>query len=356
MGDGIREEQTAAAGRSPARGRRVVVSGMRPTGRLHLGHLLGTLRNWVALQETHDCHFFVADWHVLTTDYEKPKDVASFIDEMVLDWLAAGIDPERSVIFRQSAILEHAELALLLGMITPVPWLERNPTYKEQREQLVDRDLSTYGFLGYPVLQAADILAYKADAVPVGVDQAPHLELTREIARRFNHLYGPVFPEPQAIFSPSPKVPGVDGRKMSKSYGNAIFLDEDPASIEARLTRMATDPRRVRRTDPGDPEDCPAFNLHRVYCTPEEIAYVTEGCRTAGIGCVDCKRVMIKHVIADLAPLRERRRELAERPGLAREVLAAGTARARRVAERTMADVRAAIGIGGPPEPSGRSS
>jgi tryptophanyl-tRNA synthetase len=342
-------ETAVTSGTERAGGRRpVIVSGMRPTGRLHLGHLLGTLRNWVELQKTHDCYFFVADWHVLTTDYEKPKDVASFIDEMVLDWLAAGIDPERSVIFRQSAILEHAELALLFGMITPVPWLERNPTYKEQREQLVDRDLSTFGFLGYPVLQAADILLYKADGVPVGVDQAPHLELSREIARRFNHLYGPVFPEPQAIFSPVPKVPGTDGRKMSKSYGNAIFLDEDPASIEARLKRMATDPRRVRRTDPGDPADCPAFQLHQVYCTPEELAYVSEGCRTAGIGCVDCKSVMIKHVVADLAPLRQRRQELAQRPGLVREVIADGVERARRVAEATMEEVRAAVGIGGP--------
>src|SRR5262245_16730511 len=242
---------------------------------------------------------------------------------MVLDWLAVGLAPARCTIFQQSAVKEHAELFLILSMVTPVPWLERNPTYKEQREQLVDRDLSTFGFLGYPVLQAADILLYKAHSVPVGVDQAPHVELTREIARRFNHLYGTVFPEPQAIFSPVSKVPGTDGRKMSKSYNNAVFLDEEPASIEARLGRMATDPRRVRRTDPGDPKDCPAFLLHEVYCTPDEIAYVTEGCRTAGIGCLDCKKVMIKHVIADLAPLRERRRELAERRGYVREVMEA---------------------------------
>ncbi len=328
--------------------RPVVVSGMRPTGKLHLGHLLGTLRSWVALQETHACHFFVADWHVLTTDYEKPREIRRFIEEMVLDWLAAGIDPERTVVFRQSAILEHAELAILLGMITPVPWLERNPTYKEQREQLADRDLSNFGFLGYPVLQAADILIYKAAAVPVGVDQAPHLELSREIARRFNFLYGQVFPEPQAIFSSVPKVPGTDGRKMSKSYNNAIHLDDDPASIETRLGRMATDPRRVRRTDPGDPKDCPAFQLHQVYCTPQEIEQVTQGCTTAGIGCLDCKRIMIKHVIADLAPLREKRAALAARPGFVRDVLEEGTARARRIAESTMVEVRQAIGVGGP--------
>ena len=327
--------------------RRVVVSGMRPTGKLHLGHLLGTLRNWVSLQTQYDCHFFVADWHVLTTDYEKPSKIPGFVDEMVLDWLAAGLDPERCVIFRQSALLEHAELALLFGMFTPVPWLERNPTYKEQREQLADRDLSTYGFLGYPVLQAADILLYKADLVPVGVDQVPHVELTREIARRFNHLYGEVLPEPQALLSPTPRVPGTDGRKMSKSYGNAIYLDEEPDSIEKRLGKMATDPARVRRTDPGDPEICPAFNLHKVYCTPEEIDTVTVGCKTAGIGCLDCKKIMIKHVLADLAPHRERRAAIAARPGYARDVLEAGTARARIVAQRTMAEVRDAMGLAG---------
>jgi len=327
--------------------KKIVVSGMRPTGKLHLGHLLGTLRNWVALQDQYDCHFFVADWHVLTTDYEKPGKVPGFVDEMVLDWMAAGLDPERCVIFRQSDLLEHAELALLFGMITPVPWLERNPTYKEQREQLSDRDLSTYGFLGYPVLQAADILLYRADLVPVGVDQVPHVELTREIARRFNHLYGDVLPEPQALLSPTPKVPGTDGRKMSKSYGNAIWLDEDPDSVRTRLGRMATDPARVRRTDPGDPALCPAFNLHKVYCTPEEIEHVTAGCRTAGIGCLDCKKVMIEHVVADLAPHRERRAELAARKGYVRDVLAAGTARAREIARGTMTDVRNAMGLAG---------
>ncbi|MBY0274185.1 tryptophan--tRNA ligase [Candidatus Binatia bacterium] len=320
---------------------------MRPTGKLHLGHLLGTLRNWVALQDQYDCHFFVADWHVLTTDYEKPGKVPGFVDEMVLDWLAAGLDPERCVIFRQSELLEHAELALLFGMITPVPWLERNPTYKEQKEQLSDRDLSTYGFLGYPVLQAADILLYKADLVPVGVDQVPHVELTREIARRFNHLYGDVLPEPQALLSPTPKVPGTDGRKMSKSYGNAIWLDEEPESIQTRLGKMATDPARVRRTDPGDPELCPAFNLHKVYCTPEEIETVTAGCKSAGIGCLDCKKIMIKHVVADLAPHRERRAALAARTGYVRDVLAAGTERARAIARRTMVDVRDAMGLAG---------
>jgi tryptophanyl-tRNA synthetase len=335
--------QTAAPIPTPG----VVVSGMRPTGKLHIGHLLGTLRNWVSLQEKHRCHFFVADWHVVTTDYEHPSEIARYSAEMVLDWLAAGIDPERSLIFQQSAILEHAELFLLLGMICPVPWLERNPTYKEQREQLSDRDLSTYGFLGYPVLQAADVLMYKANLVPVGVDQVPHIELGRELARRFNHLYGDVFPEPQALLSEAAKVPGLDGRKMSKSYNNAVYLDEEPAEIRAKLRRMMTDPRRARRRDPGDPKDCPAFNLHRIYCTPDEIAHVTQGCTTAGIGCLECKDIMIEHVLADLGAHQERRRALAERPGYVREVLAAGNERARRVAAATMSEVRAAVGVGG---------
>ncbi|MDG2303820.1 MAG: tryptophan--tRNA ligase [Candidatus Binatia bacterium] len=323
----------------------IVVSGMRPTGKLHLGHLLGTLRNWESLQDRFECYFFVADWHVLTTDYEKPEHISDFSIEMVTDWLAAGIDPERCVIFRQSAIHEHAELALLFGMFTPVSWLERNPTYKEQRSQMEGRDLSTFGFLGYPVLQAADILLYKGSRVPVGEDQVPHVELTRDIARRFNNYYGAILPEPEALLSPSPRVPGTDGRKMSKSYGNAISLDEDPASIEKRLGRMTTDPRRARLTDPGDPKDCPAFQLHQIYCTPEEIKTVTEGCKTAGIGCLDCKKVMIKHVLAELEPFRERRAEFAAKPERVREIVAAGTEKAKRVAQETMREVRAAVGI-----------
>ena len=331
---------------SEAARNKIVVSGMRPTGRLHLGHLLGTLRNWVALQEDFDCHFFVADWHVLTTDYERPADVDEFVHEMVLDWLAAGIDPERSIVFRQSDVVEHAELALLLGMLTPVPWLERNPTYKDQKNQLEGRDLSTYGFLGYPVLQAADILMYKAGVVPVGIDQVPHVELTRDIARRFNHLYGDVLPEPEPKLSPTPKVPGLDGRKMSKSYGNAIQLDEDPESIETRLGRMVTDPARARLKDPGNPAECPAFHLHQVYCSEEEIERVSEGCRTAGIGCLDCKKVMIPHLLEDLAPHRERRAELAARKGYVAEVLATGADRARAAARATMDEVRGAMQLG----------
>jgi len=324
-----------------------IVSGMRPTGRLHLGHLLGTLRNWRALQERAECFFFVADWHALTTDYDRSEGVGANILEMVIDWVAAGIDPERATIFVQSAVPEHAELHLLLSMITPVGWLERVPTYKEMQQQLEDRDLSTYGFLGYPVLQAADILMYDASAVPVGADQVPHVELTREIARRFNHLFGETFVEPQAVLTETPRVPGLDGRKMSKSYGNAVFLADDAAEVKAKLSRMMTDPRRARRRDPGDPSDCPAYNLHRVYCTPEELAFTAHGCRTAEIGCLECKEIMIARAEEELAPLRARRAALAARPDDVRAMLARGTARARAVAAETMARVRARVGVGG---------
>ncbi|HLK10414.1 MAG TPA: tryptophan--tRNA ligase [Candidatus Binatia bacterium] len=322
----------------------VVVSGSRPTGRLHLGHYHGALKNWLRLQETSRCLFFVADWHALTTDWADPGEIGESSIAMVLDWLAVGIDPARCTIFRQSAVPEHAELFLLLGMLTPVPWLERNPTYKEQREELREKDLSTFGFLGYPVLQAADILMYKATAVPVGVDQAPHVELTREIARRFNATYRPVFPEPRTLLTDAPKILGTDGRKMSKSYGNGVYLDDPPEEIERKLARMVTDPRRARRTDPGEPNDCPAYtSLHRIYCTPEELRFVEQGCRTASIGCLECKRIMIAHVQADLAPVRARRARL--RPADAQAALAAGDARARTQAAATMAEVRAAMGL-----------
>ena len=321
----------------------VVVSGARPTGRQHLGNYHGALKNWVRLQVEARCFFFVADWHALTTDYAAPADIDSNTIEMVLDWLAVGLDPERCTIFRQSAVKEHAELFLLLGMLTPVPWLERNPTYKEQREQLVERDLSTYGFLGYPVLQAADVLLYKAAAVPVGIDQAPHIELTREIARRFNGFYCPIFPEPQTLLTDSPRIVGTDGRKMSKSYDNAVFLSEPAEDVDRKLSRMITDPRRARRTDPGEPGDCPAYlSFHRLYCTPEELRWQEEGCRTASIGCLECKRVMIARVQADLEPIRARRAAL--RPADARDVLEAGNAGARAVAQQTMAEVRDAMG------------
>ena len=334
--------------------RRRIVSGCRPTGRLHLGHLRGALVNWLRLQDEAECLFFVADWHALTTGWQDTSGVRSSTRDMVLDWLAAGLDPERVVLFVQSAVKEHAELHLLLSMIVPTPWLLRNPTIKEQARELGllsggDDDTAmsqlNYGMLGYPVLQSADILVYRATGVPVGIDQVPHLEMTREVARRFNHLYGRVLTEPEALLTESPKIPGTDGRKMSKSYNNAVFLSEPPADIARKLERMATDPRRVRRTDPGDPADCPAFNLHRIYCTPDEIATVTEGCKTAGIGCLDCKRIMIKHVLAEIEPICARRAELEGRPHTVDEVLAAGNARAQRAAAETMGHVREAMKI-----------
>jgi tryptophanyl-tRNA synthetase len=331
-----------------------LLSGFRPTGRLHLGHLHGTLKNWVRLQETYRSFFFVADWHALTTSFDETGGIAQSTRDMVADWLAVGLDPERSVIFRQSAMLEHAELFLIFAMITPTPWLLRNPTVKEQARELglVESDDESemtkinFGHLGYPVLQAADILMYKANKVPVGADQVPHVEFTRELARRFNHLYRPVFPEPDALLSEAPKIAGLDGRKMSKSYNNAVFLSEPLADVEAKLGKMMTDPRRVRRTDPGDPKDCPAYqSLHKIYCTPEELAYVDKGCKSASIGCLECKKIMIRHVVEDLKPIQERRCEIDARPSLVDDVLADGNRRAHAVASETMRDVRAAIGL-----------
>jgi len=323
----------------------IIVSGMRPTGKLHLGHYHGALTNWLRLQERYQCYFFVADWHALTTDYATPQGIRQNTLEMVIDWLSVGLDPAQSVIFRQSSVIEHAELHLLYSMITPVSWLERNPTYKEQMREIVGKDLSNYGFLGYPVLQAADITIYKANKVPVGVDQAPHVELTREIVRRFNQLYRPIFPEPEVLLTEAQKVPGLDGRKMSKSYGNAVFLSDAPQEIDAKISRMMTDPARVKRTDPGEPEKCPAFQLHKIYCTSQEIEYVTQGCRTAGIGCLDCKKIMIKHVIEELAPIRERRAPYEKNPEAVEDILAAGNQTAQRKAAETMAEVRESVGL-----------
>jgi tryptophanyl-tRNA synthetase len=323
----------------------IIVSGMRPTGRLHLGHFHGALENWLRLQQEYQCYFFVADWHALTTDYATPQGIQQNTLEMVMDWLSIGLDPARAVIFRQSQVKEHAELHLIYSMITPVPWLERNPTYKEQIKELTGKDLSTYGFLGYPVLQAADITIYKANKVPVGVDQAPHVELTREIVRRFNQLYQPIFPEPEVLLTEAQKVPGLDGRKMSKSYGNAVFLSDTPQEIDQKLSRMMTDPARVRRSDPGEPEKCPAFQLHKIYCTPEEIEQVSVGCRTAGIGCLECKKVMIKHVIDDLAPFREKRAHYEKKPAEVEKILAEGTAVAQQAAAATMTEVRGTLGL-----------
>lgn len=316
---------------------------MQPSGRMHLGNLLGALENWRRLQDTHDAYYLVADWHALATNYAETGEIRSNCREMLLDWLSAGLDPTRCTIFLQSHVPEHAVLYLLFSMITPVPWLERNPTYKEQQQALAERDLTTYGFLGYPVLQAADILLYKARVVPVGVDQLPHIELTRELARRFNHLYREVFPVPEPLLTTSPKVIGTDGRKMSKSYRNALYLTEPPEAIRQKVLTMVTDPARKRREDPGDPEVCPVYSLHKIYTASEPVASIDRDCRTAAIGCVDCKGVLLDGLEAALGPMRERRADLTRQPGLVEDVLSDGARRARAVAQQTLAEAREAM-------------
>jgi tryptophanyl-tRNA synthetase len=393
-----------------------VLSGMRPTGALHLGHYHGALKNWVRLQAEHECFFFVADWHALTTHYDSPEVIGHNVWEMVIDWLAAGIDPARAVLFIQSRLPEHAELHLALSMCTPLGWLERVPTYKDQQEKLADRDLTTYGFLGYPLLQAADILMYRAQWVPVGEDQVPHVELTREVARRFNHLFGReagfeakaaaavkklggkrgkafedyrvrfqqegdtaalegaraliagtqslseddrarllgwleggrrrILVEPQALLTETSKVPGLDGAKMSKSYGNAVAMREDPASVTRKLRQMPTDPARVRRNDPGEPERCPVWQLHQVYSNAAVKDWVQQGCRSAGIGCLDCKQPVIDAIIAEQQVFIERAQPYVEDPRRVRDIMDAGCERARAVARETMHDVRGAMGLG----------
>ncbi|MFM7066269.1 MAG: tryptophan--tRNA ligase [Gammaproteobacteria bacterium] len=399
---------------SPASSQRRVLSGMRPTGQLHLGNYHGALRNWVDLQHRYDCYFFVADWHALTTGYEDTSKLEEYVWEMVIDWLGAGLDPERCTLFLQSRVPEHAELHLLLSMVTPLGWLERVPTYKDQQEQLREKDLATYGFLGYPLLQSADILLYRPQYVPVGEDQVAHVEITREVARRFNHLFGrgasfdalaaaaleragsegqerlkkwrkawqqkgdeesrrraqgwlegsalaatdreilagwldgsgrAILPEPEVLLTATPKVPGLDGRKMSKSYGNTIGLREDTDSVARKLRTMQTDPARVRRTDAGDPDKCPVFDLHRVYSSGETCARVATGCRTAAIGCLDCKQPLIDAVVVDISAIRNRSRQFAEDPARVREVIEAGCQRARDVAGKTMDEVRGAMGL-----------
>ena len=392
-----------------------VLSGMRPTGRLHLGHYHGVLKNWVKLQYEYDCYFFVADWHALTTHYEDPQIIGASVMDMVIDWLAAGVNPANAKIFVQSEVPEHAELHLLLSMVTPLGWLERVPSYKDQQERLRERDLATYGFLGYPLLQSADILIYKAGSVPVGEDQVAHVELTREVARRFNHLYGRepdfeakvdvaikkmgkknakmykklrkayqekgdqeslgvaralldgqgnlamgdrerlwgylegggriILPEPEALLTPASKMPGLDGQKMSKSYGNTIALRDDPRDIEQKLKTMPTDPARARLKDPGNPDKCPVFQLHEVYSDENRKQWVREGCTSAGIGCLDCKQPIIDSVLGELAPIRERAREFEEDPQLVRNILLEGGEAARSVAEETMDEVRSVIGL-----------
>jgi tryptophanyl-tRNA synthetase len=320
-----------------------ILSGMRPTGPLHLGNYHGALANWVRMQDEYDCFFFVADWHALTSDYEKPDFIHGYTTEILLDWLSAGLNPEKSTLFIQSRIKEHAELFLILSMITPVPWLERNPTYKDQIDQLSNKDLSTFGFLGYPVLQAADIIMYKPYGVPVGVDQAPHVEITREIARRFNYLYGPVFPEPRVILTETPKLLGTDRRKMSKSYGNAIFLSDSPEAVASKVAAMVTDPQRMRRIDPGNPDVCNVYDFHKLYSPVEVVEDVNRRCRMADIGCVECKKRMAGYLNAFLDPIRDRRRFYVERPGLVEEIIAAGSDTSRQTASRTMEDVRTAV-------------
>ena len=361
-----------------------VLSGMRSTGKLHLGNYVGALENWVRMQDEYDCFFFIADWHALTTDYADTSRLKENSVEVLLDWLAAGLDPAKCVMFIQSHVPEHAELHLLLSMITPLGWLERVPTYKEQRENIKEKDLGTYGFLGYPVLQSADILIYKADIVPVGEDQVAHVELTREIARKFNGLYAPpfvirtqgtqvvssdgrgvllrsgveldpkadyviqrppVFPEPAAMLTPAPRLPGTDGRKMSKSYGNAVMLTDPEPVVRQKLKTMVTDPRRIKRTDRGDPDVCPVGDLHKIFSSKETMAKVYEGCRSAGIGCIECKGWVADALIKILNPMQERRKKYEDNPRLAWDILEAGSARARDVAGATMEEVRSSMGL-----------
>lgn len=392
-----------------------VLSGMRPTGALHLGHYHGVLKNWIRLQHEYDCFFFVADWHALTTEYENTRGIVDNTWDMVIDWLAAGVNPGSAKLFIQSRIPEHAELHLLLSMITPLGWLERVPSYKDQQDSLKEKDLATYGFLGYPLLQSADILIYKAGLVPVGEDQVAHVEMAREVARRFNHLYGRepefeekaeaaiqkmgkknarlyrdlrkryqergehealavgrellksqqnitladrerlygyleggariILPEPEALLTPASKMPGLDGRKMSKSYNNTISLREDPESVERKIRTMPTDPARVRRTDPGDPDKCPVYELHKVYSDDETKAWAREGCTSAGIGCLDCKRPVIEAVQKELTPIRERAQEFINDPKQVRGIIAEGTEAARDMARETLEEVRQAMGL-----------
>ncbi len=323
--------------------RKIVLSGLRPTGRVHLGNYWGAVKNWVDLQNGYRCHYFVADLHALTTDYADTSAVREATLEAVTDWLSVGLDPEKSVIFVQSRVPQTSELALVFGMVTPLGWLERVPTYKEQLEQLRERELGTFGFLGYPVLMTADIALYLAHYVPVGKDQESHLEICREIVRRFNSLYGDVFPEPQALFTATPKVPGLDGRKMSKSYGNTIALSDSAEEVARKVMSMVTDPKRARRSDPGDPDTCNLFPFHKLYSPPDEVAVVDRECRTAARGCVDCKKHLIRNMNATLEPIRARRAGIVARPGYVRQVLEEGSERARAIASETMEKVTEAM-------------
>jgi len=326
-------------------GKKRILSGMRPTGPLHLGNLHGALLNWIRMQDEYDCFYFIADWHALTSDYENTSMISEYTREMIIDWLSAGLSPDKSTMFIQSHVKEHAELFLILSMITPVPWLERNPTYKDQIVQLSNKDLSTFGFLGYPVLQAADIIMYKPSGVPVGIDQVPHVEITREIARRFNFLYGEVFPEPEAILTKTPKILGIDRRKMSKSYNNAIFLSDKPDVISSKVSVMVTDPQRARKNDPGDPDVCNVFEFHRIYSDEATCTDINQKCRKAEIGCVECKKIMAKNLSKALEPIREKREYYEARPKMVDDIIADGIKRAGKVAAKTMEEVRASVKI-----------
>ncbi len=323
----------------------IVLSGMQSSGKLHLGNLIGALSNWVKLQDKYDCYYFIADWHSLTTGYSDTSFIKESTKDLLVNFLAAGLDPDKCTIFIQSRIIEHAELHLLLSMITPLGWLERVPTYKEKQDELKDKDLNTYGFLGYPLLQTADIIIYRAKYVPVGIDQVPHLEISREIARRFNFLYKEIFPEPEALLTEFPKVVGIDGRKMSKSYDNAIYLSDDPKTVEHKIRTMVTDPARVKKTDPGNPELSPVYQLHKIFSSKEEQEEVAEGCRTARIGCIDCKKILIKNVVKVMEPIWARRNELLNNPELLYSVVEKGNTRARKTANETMVLVREAMGL-----------
>jgi len=325
-------------------GKEIILSGMRPTGLLHLGNYFGALENWVKLQDEYKCLFFIADWHALTTGYEDTSEFRDNIESMVIDWLCAGLDPEKCTMFLQSSLIEHAELHLLLSMITPLSWLLRCPTYKDQIAQIKDKNITTYGFLGYPCLMATDILIYKAEYVPVGEDQLPHLEMTREIARRFNYIYKNIFPEPKPLLTEAKVLPGIDGRKMSKSYDNTILLSDSPDEIRKKVSMMITDPERIRKNDPGHPEVCTVFAFYKVF-NEKNVCEVEEHCRKGKIGCVGCKRNLANIMVEYLAPIYERRQSLLNKPGHVKEIIHKGNKEARDIAQKTMEDVRSVMGM-----------
>ena len=321
-----------------------VLSGMRPSGKLHLGNHFGALKNWIDFQGDYDCFFFVADWHALTTDYNDTSEIQNLITEMAADWMAVGLDPRESTIFIQSKVPEHAELHLLFSMMTPLGWLERVPSYKEQQDQISDVELGTYGFLGYPLLQAADIVIYKANWVPVGVDQVAHIELAREIVRRFNFISKTnVFPEPQPRLTEVPKLPGTDGRKMSKSYNNSIYLSDEGEPLRQKLMTMMTDPARKRRDDKGNPDACPVYDLHKIFSSDEELLWAAEGCKSAEIGCVDCKKTLHQNLAEHLGPIQERRRELLQNQETILDILEEGSRKAREEARKTLDEAKIAM-------------